>query len=141
MERSLQRTGLAVKRLQMQHHRGANAALAELDITIVQWDALRHMDLNPGASLHDLARLTFQTDQSFGALAVRMEARGLVERVPGPGRAVRHQLTAKGREVREAGAALLDRVLAESFDRITPEEHAALDRILAKLVVDVPGVS
>ena len=57
----------------MQHHRGANEALAELDISLVQWDALRHMDRNPGASLHDLAQLTFQTDQSFGALAARME--------------------------------------------------------------------
>ena len=141
MERSLQKTGLAVKRLQMQHHRGANEALAELDISLVQWDALRHMDRNPGASLHDLAQLTFQTDQSFGALAARMEARGLVERVPGPGRAVRHRLTDKGRDLRAAGAVILDRVLATSFDRITPEEHAVLDAILAKLVVDVPGVT
>ena len=70
---SLQSTGLAVKRLQMQHHRAMNAALAELDITIVQWDALRHLDENPGASLHDLAVLTFQTDQAFGTLAQRLE--------------------------------------------------------------------
>src|SRR5258706_6633767 len=94
-----QDTGLLVKRLQMQHHRAANAALAALDISLVQWDALRHLEANPGASLHDLAVLTFQTDQSFGALAARMEARGLIERVAGPGRAVRDPLTPQAGQV------------------------------------------
>lgn len=49
-------------------------------MSVVQWDALRHLHQNPGASLHDLARLTFQTDQSFGSLAARMIDRGLIER-------------------------------------------------------------
>src|SRR5437870_11245274 len=40
-----------------------------------------------------LAQLTFQTDQSFGALAGRLEARGLIDRAAGPGRALRHRLT------------------------------------------------
>jgi DNA-binding MarR family transcriptional regulator len=134
VHRSLQDTGLSVKRLQMQHHRAANAALAELGISLVQWDALRHLDQNPGASLHDLAQLTFQTDQSFGALAARMEARGLIERVPGPGRAVRHRLTAKGAQLRQAGGQIVDRVLAESFGRLTPDQRATFDRLLRKLV-------
>src|SRR5450755_90585 len=118
----------------MQHHRAANAALAELGVSLVQWDALRHLDQNPGASLHDLAQLTFQTDQSFGALAARMEARGLIERVPGPGRAVRHRLTAKGAQLRQAGGQVVDRVLAESFGRLTPDQRATFDRLLRKLV-------
>ena len=136
MDRSLQDTGLAVKRLQMRHHRAANAALAALDISLVQWDALRHLDQNPGASLHDLARLTFQADQSFGALAARMEARGLIERVPGPGRAVRHRLTPKGAEIREAGGQIVDRVLAESFRPLTPHQRATFDQLLQQLLTE-----
>jgi DNA-binding MarR family transcriptional regulator len=134
VDRSLQDTGLSVKRLQMQHHRAANAALAALDISLVQWDALRHLDQNPGASLHDLAQLTFQADQSFGALAARMEARGLIERVPGPGRAVRHRLTAKGAQIREAGGQIVDSVLAESFRPLTPHQRAAFDQFLQQLL-------
>lgn len=134
MESALQDMGLSVKRLQMQHHRAANAALAELGVSLVQWDALRHLDQNPGASLHDLAQLTFQTDQSFGALAARMEARGLIERVPGPGRAVRHRLTAKGAQLRQAGGQVVDRVLAESFGRLTSDQQATFDRLLRRLV-------
>jgi len=123
----------------MRHHRAANAALAELGISLVQWDALRHLDQNPGASLHDLAQLTFQTDQSFGALAARMEARGLIERVPGPGRAVRHRLTAKGTQLRKAGGQIVDRVLAESFKPLTPDQRATFDNLLQQLVTGPPA--
>jgi DNA-binding MarR family transcriptional regulator len=129
-----QDTGLLVKRLQMQHHRAANAALAALDISLVQWDALRHLQANPGASLHDLAVLTFQTDQSFGSLAARMEARGLIERIPGPGRAVRHRLTAKGEQVRKEGSALVESVLQESFAPLTPTQLQSLNHLLHLLV-------
>ena len=134
-----QDTGLLVKRLQMQHHRAANAALAALDISLVQWDALRHLEANPGASLHDLAVLTFQTDQSFGALAARMEARGLIERVAGPGRAVRHRLTAKGEQVRKEGSALVESVLQQSFAPLTPTQLQSLHKLL-HLLVHEPGL-
>jgi DNA-binding MarR family transcriptional regulator len=134
VEGSLQDLGLAVKRLQMRHHRQANAALAALDISLVQWDALRHLDQNPGASLHDLAVLTFQTDQSFGALATRMESRGLIERVAGPGRAVRHRLTAKGTDLCNAGGEILNRVLAESFSSLTLEQRTTFETLLRQLL-------
>lgn len=131
---SLQETGLWVKRLQMQHQRAANEALDRLGLTIVQWDALRHLEANPGASLHDLALLTFQTDQSMGSLAGRLIARGLVERVPGPGRAVRHALTEKGTALREAGAQIMDSVLAASFAPLTESQLATFDDLLKHLV-------
>jgi DNA-binding MarR family transcriptional regulator len=123
-----------VKRLQMKHHRTLTAALAELDISLVQWDALRHLHHNPGASLHDLAQLTFQTDQSFGALAARMMTRGLIERIPGPGRAVHHRLTGKGDQLRQAGGEIVDHVLAESFAPLTPTQLKTFDELLTQLI-------
>ena len=131
---TLQEVGLAVKRLQWRHHRAANQRLATLGLSLVQWDVLRHLDAQPDASLHDLAQLTFQTDQSMGALATRMVERGLLERVDGSGRAVRHRLTARGDEVRAAGGELLDGVLRESFGGLAPDQldelHALLTRAL-----------
>jgi DNA-binding MarR family transcriptional regulator len=121
----------------MRHHRALDANLAPLGVSLVQWDALRHLDENPGASLHDLALLTFQSDQSFGTLAGRMIQRGLIERVPGPGRAVRHQLTDKGRSLRKEGDAIVERVLQESFATLSPVELASLDSILMR-VLDQP---
>ena len=134
MTRSLQEIGLSVQRLQMRHHRALNTALAPLRISLVQWEALRHLAQNPGASLHDLARLTFQSDQAFGTLAGRMIDRGLIERIPGPGRAVRHQLTDKGRERRQAGGQIVDRVLSKSLANVSPKQLARFDKILGILL-------
>jgi DNA-binding MarR family transcriptional regulator len=138
MTDSLQDLALMVKRLQMRHHRGANEALAPLGISLVQWDALRHLHRNPGASLHDLAVLTFQTDQSFGTLATRLITRGLIERVPGPGRAVHHRLTGKGDKLRQAGSELFNGVLASSFAPLSSEQRADLGALLHELL-DQPG--
>lgn len=136
MPPDLRAMGLAVKRLQVRHHRGADAALAELGVTLVQWDALRHLGEHPGASLHDLAQLTFQTDQAFGTLAGRLEARGLVVRVPGPGRAVRLQLTDEGQRVAGAGGERVEAVVAESFGALSAAELTQLDGLLRTLVPD-----
>ena len=125
---------MTVKRLQMQHHRALTAELAPLGVSLVQWDALRHLSRNPGASLHDLAQLTFQTDQSFGALAARMVDSGLLERVPGPGRAVRHRLTERGERLRREGARVVDRVVTRSFDRLTRDELDTFDGLLLRLL-------
>ncbi|MFB9410611.1 MarR family winged helix-turn-helix transcriptional regulator [Dactylosporangium matsuzakiense] len=134
MTRAITEIGLAVKRLQIRHHRGANAALAPLGVSLVQWDALRHLHRNPEASLHDLAQLTFQTDQSFGTLAARMIDRGLIERRPGPGRAIRHRLTDRGEAVRAQGQQLMTEVLERSFAALSPQELAAFDALLVRLL-------
>jgi DNA-binding MarR family transcriptional regulator len=128
----LQDVGLAVKRLQWRHHRTANERLAGLGVSIVQWDVLRQLSQQPDASLHALAELTFQTDQSMGTLATRMIQRGLIERVPGPGRAVRHRLTPRGQQVHETGAAILDDLLTDTIGKLTQEELTDLYRLLLR---------
>ena len=69
-----------IKRLQHRNHRTLDTKLASLGTTLVQWDALRAISRTPDASSHHLAQVTFQTDQSFGTLANRLESRGLIER-------------------------------------------------------------
>jgi DNA-binding MarR family transcriptional regulator len=122
--------GLAVKRLQHRHHRTMSQALAPLGLSLVQWDTLRHLARNPDASLHDLAVLTFQTDQSFGSLATRMADRGLIERIPGPGRPVRHRLTAEGERLLAAGQDLADGVLDTSFRNLSAAQLDQLGDLL-----------
>ena len=122
---------LAVKRLQYRHHRALSHALAPLGISLVQWDTLRHLHQRPDASLHDLAVLTFQTDQSFGSLAVRMADRGLIERVPGPGRVVRHRLTEEGDRLRAAGQDAVDVIAESSLGPLSGDELDQLGDLLA----------
>jgi DNA-binding MarR family transcriptional regulator len=121
---------LSVKRLQHRHHRALSQALAPLGLSLPQWDTLRHLARNPGASLHDLAVLTFQTDQSFGTLAARMADRGLIERVPGPGRAVRHRLTEQGEQLRAAGQRIADQVVDSSFGALSAAQLDELGALL-----------
>jgi len=137
MARTIQSVGLSIKRVQHRHHRALNSALAELGISLVQWDAMRHLRAQPDASLHDLAQLTFQTDQSFGALAGRMVDGGLLERVPGPGRVVRHRLTERGRALLAAGDALVERALTRSFAALSPRQVDQLGHLL-ELMLKTP---
>jgi DNA-binding MarR family transcriptional regulator len=131
MAHSAPEVSLLVKRLQHRHHRALTAALADLGVSLVQWDTLRHLARRPDASLHDLAQLTFQTDQSFGSLATRMADRGLIERVEGPGRAVRHRLTERGEQLRAAGQKRVDQMIAESFSGLTADQIDALGDLLS----------
>ena len=121
---------LAVKRLQYRHHRALSRALAPLGLSLVQWDTLRHLHRRPDASLHELAVLTFQTDQSFGSLAVRMADRGLIERVPGPGRAVKHRLTEEGDRLRAAGQEAVEAVIEKSFSGLSAQQLDQLGELL-----------
>lgn len=133
MTRSLQQVALGIKRTQARHHRTLDARLAPLGLSLVQWDALRHLAANPEASLHDLAQLTFQSDQAMGTLAARMTAKGLVERVAGPGRVVRHRVTPAGRRLLDRGSVVADEVLAESFAPLSPRQLETLGGLLDRL--------
>ena len=130
----LEDLALAVKRLQHRHHRTLDARLAPLGITLVQWDALRAISRHPNASSHRLAQLTFQTDQSFGALAGRLEARGLIDRAAGPGRALRHRLTSTGEALLSEGYTLYNEVLSQSFAPLSPTELDTLYDLLTHLL-------
>jgi DNA-binding MarR family transcriptional regulator len=138
MSTNLRKIGLSVKRLQMRHHREANSALAKLKISIVQWDALRHLAENPRASLHDLAVLTFQSDQAFGTLATRMIERGLISRVTSDGRAIHHVITEKGHALRRKADKILERVLEKSFAPLSASELATLDELLIRVLQPQP---
>ena len=128
--------GLAIKRVQDRHHRALDAALIEIGTTLAQWHALRAIEMHPDSSSHKLAGLTFQTDQSFGALANRMVDRGLIRRVAGEGRAILHHLTPEGEQMLAAGHEAAARVLAESFAPLTRAERQQLQGLLGKLLGD-----
>ncbi len=134
MTPTLEDVGLAVKRVQWRHHREANRRLAAVGLSLVQWDVLRHLHQQPEASLHRLAELTFQTDQSMGELARRMIERGFIVRRDAPGRAVKHALTDDGRRVHDAGAAVMHGVFQESLGTLSAEQRGTLYRLLMQAV-------
>src|ERR1700712_822505 len=134
---SQQETGRLLKRAQYRNHRSADRALAAIGTTLVQWDALRAIAESPASSAHDLAIVTFQSDQAFGTLANRLEAQGLIERTAGKGRRVEHALTADGERMLVAGQEITRGVSDRGFARLTSAEVLQLRDLLEK-VGEVP---
>jgi DNA-binding MarR family transcriptional regulator len=122
----LEQLGLAIKRAQYRNHRTMDAALRDVGVSLVQWDALRAIDRMPGASGHDLAVTTFQSDQAFGTLASRLVDRGLISRTAGHGRRIEHSLTESGRAALRAGRRVAADVLEDLFAPLDESQRAAL---------------
>lgn len=126
--------GRAVKQLQSLHHRAIETRLIAIGSSLAQWDALRAIERNPGATSHALAIYTFQTDQSFGALAARLLEKGLVRRAQGKGRAVCYELTAYGAKILGTGTEIADEVLARFFAPLNETERETLFSLLGRLL-------
>jgi DNA-binding MarR family transcriptional regulator len=130
MTTDLEALGAAIKRAQYRNHRTMDAALQDVGVSLVQWDALRAIERMPGASGHDLAVATFQSDQAFGTLANRLVDRGLISRSAGHGRRIEHTLTPAGRTALQDGHRVAKDVLDDLFAPLDEEQRAALAQTL-----------
>jgi DNA-binding MarR family transcriptional regulator len=133
----LENLGLIIKRVQARNHRSLDERLSRLGISLVQWNALREIDRNPGRSAHALAELTFNSDQAFGALTTRLERLGFVQRQNGKGRAIHQILTAKGKQMLEQGYEIYLEFLQVAFAPLKLKERSVLLDLLTKLM-DTP---
>ena len=136
MSTELEDLGRAVKQLQYRHHRALDRRLRGVGTSLPQWDALRAISRQPNSSAHALAELTFQSDQSFGALANRLVEQGLIHRVAGPGRAIRHRLTPKGEATVRKGYTMIAGVLEASFAPLSGRQRDELYRLLSRVLVE-----
>lgn len=127
---SLERLAQALKRAQWRDHRTLDAALHEVGVSLVQWDALRAIDGHPEASGHELAQATFMSDQAFATLSARMVGAGLVERSPGGGRRLHHGLTEEGRRLLAEGRRVVAARLDELFAPLDEPQRRDLQRLL-----------
>ncbi|MBN9633070.1 MAG: winged helix-turn-helix transcriptional regulator [Actinobacteria bacterium] len=136
MTTNLEVLGQTIKRAQYRNHRTMDAALHDIGISLVQWDALRAIERMPHASGHDLAVATFQSDQSFGTLANRLLARGLITRSAGRGRRIEHALTDAGRTALQEGYEVASGVLDDLFAPLDEDRRALLLEALRILTAD-----
>jgi len=120
--------------VQARHHRFLDKRLSRHGISLVQWNALREVDRNPTSSAHALAELTFNSDQSFGALITRLVRLGFVKRQAGKGRVLHHLLTAEGKQMLDKGYETYLEFLQVAFKPLNPKERALLLELMTKLV-------
>jgi DNA-binding MarR family transcriptional regulator len=125
--------GRAIKQAQWGNHRALDTRLHAIGSTLVQWDALRAIAISPGASAHDLAGATFQSDQAFGTLANRLVRQGLIERRPGHGRRIAHHLTPSGEATLSAGRQVAREVFTEVFSQLSDRDRRQLLKLLDRL--------
>jgi DNA-binding MarR family transcriptional regulator len=133
---ALDELGRLVKQLQYRHQRQLDRHLRAAGTSLAQWDALRAISRRPNSAGHALAEMTFQTDQSFGALANRLVKRGLIQRVAGPGRAIRHRLTPAGETALRRGFDAVGPVLEASFRPLSARQREDLYRLLSRALAE-----
>jgi DNA-binding MarR family transcriptional regulator len=80
--------------------------------------------------------MTFQTDQSFGALANRLLKSGMIERLPGPGRAIRHRLTPRGEATLRKGHEVVGPVLESSLAPLTSRQREDFYRLIGRVLAE-----
>ena len=126
--------GWLIKRIQHAHHRALDAALSCQGVSLVQWNALREIERNPGCSQHQLAERTFNSDQSFGALLTRLEAARLIQRSATIGRSRLPQLTPEGTVQLRKGHKVMSKVVGASFNALDNDERHTLSVLLTKVL-------
>jgi DNA-binding MarR family transcriptional regulator len=125
--------GHLIKMVQHRHHRSLDTELAKIGISLVQWNALREIARNPGASMHRLSELTFNSDQAFGTLAARLLKMGLIDRQENVGRKLSHVLTERGQTLFRQGEAIHRNVIERSFSALSQDERATLCQLLSRI--------
>lgn len=117
-------------------------ALAEMGLTHSGWVVLKIISRNPGKSTHALAEMCFVTDQSFGQMVSKLAGQGLVERKPGFGKAILHELTGEGEQALARADPLMKRALRELCSPLNREEGEILAGLLERMLTEsgkVPG--
>lgn len=111
-----------------------NRVLAKTGLTHSVWVALNVIGRNPGQSTHALAEMCMVTDQSFGQLVAKLADQGWIERKPGFGKAILHELTDAGRQVLAKVVPLMEETLREFFSPLNRREQEMLAEMLERLI-------
>jgi DNA-binding MarR family transcriptional regulator len=115
------------------HHRGG--AFRQIDPSRGQGRVLAALRMKEEISSRELCYLLGIRQQSLNEMLVKLEAAGLVERVPSQEdrRVILVRLTEKGREAPLDGG----QTGAEAFDCLNPTEREALSRYLDRMIANL----
>ena len=124
---------MLLRRAQLRKQLACEAALAQVGLTLPQWGMLYAIATEPDASTHALALFIGQSDQSAGAVVARLEQRGLLERRPGPGKAILHRITPDGDELVRRCDAIVEDVMASLLAGLAGQDLLALQASLRSI--------
>ncbi len=112
----------------------ADRALARRGLTVPQASVLGLLDTSGPMSITGIARMLMQESQSTTTLIDRMCAKGLVERVNGPGRrrAVLVKLSEKGERISETLRTTAPAFTERMFGVLSQRDRVTLAKILQR---------
>jgi len=126
------RAMLGMIRLVQNAERLISAQLREHRLNAGQFDLLINVAGVEGLTQQELATRLCHSKANVSQLLDKMEGTGLVRRIP-QGRAYGLYLTDTGRELLDQLLPEHERLIAEQFVRLTPEERATLFQLIGKL--------
>ena len=135
-DNSARRASFLLRRVLVHKNMQIDKALASFGLSIAFWPVLLTIAKNPGLSTHALAVNCFITDQSCGQLIAKLADKGLIERKPGPGKAILHELTEAGETLLERADPILNKAVSAFFSPLEPEETVLLVNMFERLLGD-----
>jgi DNA-binding MarR family transcriptional regulator len=110
-------------------------AFADLGVTVPQFSVLTMIDVYPGVSGAELARLTLLTPQTINLIVKNLERDGLIVKTPDDvhGRMIRLQTTARGRQFRSKCRARADAIEGPLVDDLSDAEERTIRRWLVRV--------
>lgn len=123
-----------LKRAQHSMRTRIDDALRPLKLTAPQFAVLNAVDVDPGLSNAELARLAFVTAPTMQGILTNLERDGLLARTPHPqhGRILRSELTDRGREVLQRARQQVGEVERLLADALGQEDAARFADMLAR---------
>ena len=127
--------GFSLKLAQQRLRAHLDATLAQIGLTTPQYAVLTFLEVEPGASNAVLARRSFVTPQTMQQILVALERAGFISRTPHPvhGRVQTTELTARGRDAREAASKIVDDAEVRLREALAPLEPQAVTAMLRRL--------
>ena len=130
-----QRLGYIIKRAQQALRSRMDTALDDVELTTPQYAALAAVELQPGISNAELARLSFVTPQTMQAIVASLEQQGLIKRSRHPkhGRIQRTELTDKGKKALGLAHSVVVHIQKDMLAEFSPESITRLRQDLRTL--------
>jgi len=130
---------LDMQRLSARIERALTAALREVGLSHAQFAMLLTIGASEGLTQQDLAGRLSLTKANVSQLLDRLEASGLIRRVP-DARAYALHLTESGRLLLADTIPAHERLIAAEFSKLAPEEQVVLQGLVGRLVRAPAGV-
>ena len=133
-DRTVERLGPAIRRLQLKLRTATDKALGDEQLTTAQFGALSALEKTPGATSAELARAAGVTAQTMHEIVRLLTTRGWIERTQDPehGRKLQQQMSPAGRKALQNARRRVEKIEERLAFPLKPHERVLLQSLLER---------